>query len=74
MWWLNARFDGQFISRRDEMPHGIQDDYTECGICCPNTIACDTIGGPLWTSSRKGFEHVNWFKALYELYKKISFN
>jgi hypothetical protein len=38
-WWLSAHFRNNFKDLDDNLPHGKEEDYTDCGILCVNTAA-----------------------------------
>ena len=65
-WWLKARFGKEFKDLGDSLEHGLQDDYTSCGILTSNTVAHDVFGDEIWTCENKFLERVKWFVILSE--------
>ncbi|KAF6746318.1 hypothetical protein DFP72DRAFT_1017300 [Ephemerocybe angulata] len=59
--WLQERFSPEFRCDGNELPHGNQEDATECGIVATNAIAHDVFNDDLWTPSHKVGDRVQWF-------------
>lgn len=63
-WWLKKRFGIQFKDCGDDLEHGKQEDFTDCGIACANTAARELFEDPLWSDEQKGDQRVRWFITL----------
>ncbi|KAF8164694.1 hypothetical protein B0H34DRAFT_670722 [Crassisporium funariophilum] len=64
MWWLKERIGKQFKDVGDELEHGEQNDFTDCGIVAVNTAAHEVFGDELWTDATKSRHCVQWFLML----------
>lgn len=70
-WWLNARFGTHFKDLGDNLAHGKQEDFTDCGILCANTAACEIFEGKeIWRQDIKGQERAKWFLTLAKKHMK----
>ena len=64
-WWSEDRFGISLRDLGDVVPHGEQDNWTDCGIVAVNTAIHDIVDShPLWTPQRKQVERVCWFLTL----------
>lgn len=52
-WWTKERFGSKFSILGDELKHGNQNNWTDCGIVAANTAAQKIFGSVIWTDSRK---------------------
>lgn len=64
-WWSKDRLGIVLRDLGDVLPHGEQDDWTDCGIVAVNTAFHEIDNNrPLWTPQRKRGERVWWFLIL----------
>ncbi|GLB42721.1 hypothetical protein LshimejAT787_1201700 [Lyophyllum shimeji] len=63
-WWLKKRIGRQFKEMGDQLEHGRQEDWTDCGVISPNTAAHEVFNDELWTCERKVHERLRWFLTL----------
>lgn len=64
-WWLKHLFRAIFKDQGNTLSHGIQRDFTDCGILCANTAAREIFENEiLWKPKRKRLERVVWFNTL----------
>ena len=64
-WWLKQRFGAKFKDIGNQLEHGRQEDWTDCGIVSANTAAHELFGGEaLWAVETKQLERVAWFVKL----------
>lgn len=64
-WWLKHRFGEKFKDIGNQLEHGRQEDWTDCGIVSVNTAAHELFRGEaLWTVEKKQLERVAWFVKL----------
>ena len=64
-WWSEERFGIKLKDLGDALLHGMQDNWTDCGIIAVNTAIHEILNSqPLWTSQRKQVERVCWFLTL----------
>lgn len=64
-WWLKHRFGTTFKNVGNQLEHGKQEDWTDCGIVSANTAAREIFRDePLWTVEKKQLERVAWFVKL----------
>jgi hypothetical protein len=63
-WWTKEHFGRRFQNLGDELEHGDQNDWTDCGIVAANTAAREIFGDTKWTAERKEEERLLWFLTL----------
>lgn len=64
-WWLKCRFGEKFKDIGNQLGHGKQEDWTDCGIVSANTAAHELFRDEeLWTVEKKQLERVAWFVKL----------
>ena len=68
--WSEERLGIVLQDIGDALPHGKQDDWTDCGIIAVNTAIRQVLDNqPLWTPRYKCIERVCWFLTL--LYRHV---
>ncbi|KAJ6540894.1 hypothetical protein DFH09DRAFT_1089851 [Mycena vulgaris] len=70
--WLpfKCRFNKRFKCIGDILTCGRQNDGINCGIIAVSTVAHNTIGDDLWTSSRKVQDRLDWFNTLCDEHER----
>ncbi|KAJ6499461.1 hypothetical protein DFH09DRAFT_1103002 [Mycena vulgaris] len=65
-----GRFNKRFKCIGDILTCGRQNDGINCGIIAVSTVAHNTIGDDLWTSSRKVQDRLDWFNTLCDEHER----
>jgi hypothetical protein len=64
-WWIKHRFGEKFKDVGNQLEHGKQEDWTDCGIISANTAAHELFSDEaVWTVEKKQHERVAWFVKL----------
>lgn len=64
-WWSEARLEITLHNLGDIIPHGVQDNWTDCGIIAANTAFRLIVNDePIWMSENRCSERIRWFLIL----------